>query len=197
MAHIYVKNEKVLNANPADVYTVLSDYKNKRPQILPSNFIDYKVEHGGHGDGTVVSYKLHAARRERPYQMKVKEPVKGQVLTENDTNSSLVTTWTLLPLDDGQRTMVRVATEWEGGSGVGGFFERTFAPLGVHNIYNSLLNRLPDAVQTTGTDVSASPDFLNNQENPAKNFALFMLIFGSVIGLGFGISALRKRNATK
>jgi hypothetical protein len=199
MAHIYVKSEKVVNANPANVYSVLSDYREQRPHMLPPNFVDYKVERGGHGEGTEVSYRLHVARRERPYHMRIKEPVKGKVITENDTNSSLVTTWTLLPLDDSQRTMVRVATEWEGGRGLRGFFERTFAPLGVRRLYGYLLNQLSTIAPATTTQSArtnhSSADFLKNGENPATNLSMFLLIFGSVIGLSFGIDALSKRFA--
>ncbi len=191
MAHIYVKSEKVVNANPADVYTAISDYKEKRPELLTPNFVDYKVEKGGRGDGTVVSYRLHAARRDRPYHVQVKEPVKGQVLTENDTNSSLVTTWSVTPLEDGQRSLVRVATEWEGGQGVGGFFERVFAPLGVRGIYNRVLNQLSTVVPTTGEPTSTV--LSQKKENVGSNLGLFALIFGLVIAVGFGISVLLGR----
>ena len=188
MAHIYVKSEKVVNANPADVYTAISDYKEKRPELLTPNFVDYKVEKGGRGDGTVVSYRLHAARRDRPYHVQVKEPVKGQVLTENDTNSSLVTTWSVTPLEDGQRSLVRVATEWEGGQGVGGFFERVFAPLGVRGIYNRVLDQLSTTVPTTGEPTSTV--LSQKKESVGNNLGLFALIFGLVIAVGFGISVL-------
>ncbi len=191
MAHIYVKSEKVVNANPADVYTAISDYKEKRPDLLTPNFVDYKVEKGGRGDGTVVSYRLHAARRDRPYHVQVKEPVKGQVLTENDTNSSLVTTWSVTPLEDGQRSLVRVATEWEGGQGVNGFFERVFAPLGVRGIYNRVLDQLSTSVPTTGEPTSTV--LSQKKESVGNNLGLFALIFGLVVAVGFGISVLLGR----
>jgi len=132
----------VVDAQPEDVYAALTDYRVRRPQILTQNFLDYMVEQGGEGAGTEISYRLRAARRERPYHILVKEPLKGWVLTESDQHSSLVTTWTLSPEDDGLRTRVRVDSEWEGGTGVGGFFERTFAPLGLRRIYISMLTSL-------------------------------------------------------
>jgi hypothetical protein len=46
-----------------------------------------------------------------------------------------------------------VATEWEGGSGVGGFFERTFAPMGLRSIYTEMLNRLAQTL--TGSTTAA------------------------------------------
>ena len=36
-------------------------------------------------------------------------------------------------------------TEWQGGRGVGGFFERTFAPVGLRRIYGEMLDRLATA----------------------------------------------------
>jgi hypothetical protein len=53
----------------------------------------------------------------------------------------MVTTWTLHPADAGLTT-VRVRTTWDGAGGVGGFFERTFAPKGLRRVYEELLGRL-------------------------------------------------------
>ena len=41
---------------------------------------------------------------------------------------------------------VVVTSEWSGASGIGGFFERTFAPRGLDRIYGELLDNLADAV---------------------------------------------------
>ncbi len=189
MSKIFVKKERVINAAPEDVYAVLSDYRNQRPQMLTPNFLDYAVEKGGQGDGTVISYRLHAANRERSYKMRVDEPVKGEVITESDSDSSLVTTWTLYPLQDGQQTKVRVSSEWEGSTGVGGFFERTFAPLGLRTIYGKMLNSLLSLTGASATTVTTVQD---EEGFPASNAVGSLLIFGIVLGVAFGISLLRK-----
>jgi hypothetical protein len=44
-----------------------------------------------------------------------------------------------------------VDSEWEGGTGVGGFFERTFAPLGLRNIYGEILSNLAGLLQPSST----------------------------------------------
>jgi hypothetical protein len=62
-------------------------------------------------------------------------------LVESDANSSMVTTWTVHPADAGVTT-VRVRTTWDGASGIGGFFERTFAPKGLARTYTGMLERL-------------------------------------------------------
>jgi hypothetical protein len=146
MSEIFVKSERIVNARPEEVYAQLIDYR-QRPKILTQNFLDYAVEQGGQGGGTVASYRLAAGGRERPYRMQVEESEKGHIITERDTNSSLVTTWTLQGINGGQQTRVILATTWSGGSGVGGFFERTFAPVGLRRIYAEMLNKLAQAVE--------------------------------------------------
>ena len=185
MSHIFVESERVVNASPEDVYEVLADYKGKRQQILTPNFLDYNVEKGGRGSGTVVRYRLHAARRERPYRMVVEEAVKGKLLTERDTNSSLVTTWKLSPVEDGKQTVVRVATEWQGGKGVGGFFERTFAPLGLRRIYNNMLSLLAQSVQSSDQGSGA-------RSGVTANLRKYLLISGAVIVGAVIFSYIRK-----
>ena len=141
MAHIHVQAEQTVNASPEEVYAFLKDYT-KRPQILTENYLNYKVEEGGIGAGTVVTYRLHAANRERGYRIQVSDPGTGKTLQESDAGSSLVTTWTMTPEAGSQKTRVQVTSDWEGGKGVGGFFEKTFAPLGLKRIYTEILGKL-------------------------------------------------------
>ena len=72
--------------------------------------------------------------------MKVAEPEPGRVLTESDTGSSLVTTTTVTP--QGGRSLVSMSTTWTGAGGIGGFFERLFAPRAMRAIYTDELERL-------------------------------------------------------
>ncbi len=141
MAHIHVQTEQVVNARLEEVYAFLKDYT-KRPQILTENYLNYKVEEGGNGAGTIVTYRLHAANRERGYRMQVSDPGTGKTLQESDASSSLVTIWTMTPEANGQKTRVQLTSDWEGGKGVGGFFEKTFAPLGLKRIYTEILGKL-------------------------------------------------------
>lgn len=183
MSRIHVEAERVVDARPEKVYETLTDYKEKRPKMLTSNFVDYNVEKGGRGLGTVVNYRLHAAGRERPYRIKVDVPFEGSVITERDSNSSLVTTWTLAPVQEGRQTRVSVESEWEGGRGVGGFFERTFAPLGLRRIYGNMLERLEYQVQPGGV---RSAD-----EQAGIRPGLVVLAAGAVVALAIGIGYIR------
>jgi hypothetical protein len=51
-----------------------------------------------------------------------------------------VTTFTVTP--DGQTSTVRIETTWQGAGGIGGFFERTFAPRVMQKMYADELIRL-------------------------------------------------------
>jgi polyketide cyclase/dehydrase/lipid transport protein len=147
MSRIQVEAERVIAA-PADaIYALLADYRQGHPSILPpENFVDYRVEEGGRGAGTIASFRVRAGGRERGYRIQVSEPTPGGILVERDLNSSLVTTFSLVPVSGGQQTRIRIRTEWQGGRGVGGFFERTFAPMAMRRIYTHELDLLTAAV---------------------------------------------------
>jgi uncharacterized protein YndB with AHSA1/START domain len=42
----------------------------------------------------------------------------------------------------GDKSLVSITTTWDGASGIGGFFERTFAPRAVERLYSEALDRL-------------------------------------------------------
>lgn len=83
---------------------------------------------------------MTAGGRTREYRMRVDEPEPGRVLTETDTGSSLVTTTTVSPQDGA--SLVRISTSWDGAGGVGGFFEKMFAPRAMRALYTDELERL-------------------------------------------------------
>jgi len=113
---------------------------NQHPRFLPPAFSDFKVEEGGVGAGTVTSFAITAGGRKRAYRMRVTEPAPGRTLVESDANSSLVTTFNVEPQDG--RSLVRISTSWDGAAGIGGFFERTFAPRALRRMFLDELDRL-------------------------------------------------------
>ena len=140
MATIHVSADRVIDAPAGAVYGYISDHREHHPHFLPPAFSDFTVESGGVGAGTITRFKVNAGGRTREYRMQVAEPEPGRILTESDTESSLVTTWTVDP--EGDRSRVTISTTWQGAGGIGGFFERTFAPRVMRRIYADELERL-------------------------------------------------------
>ena len=140
MGQVVATAERTVRAPAERVRAALADYSGTRREVLPEQFSDYRVEAGGQGSGTRVHWRFAAtSKRVREQEVDVTEPDGS--LVERDTRSSMVTTWTVTPAGSGSST-VRVRTTWDGAGGVGGFFERTFAPRGLRRVYDDLLGRL-------------------------------------------------------
>lgn len=135
-------------AAPAQrVFDAVADYARVRPQVLPKQFSGFAVREGGVGAGTVASWTLAATqKRVRQVVATVSSP-GGMTLVESDANSSMVSTWTVSGAADGASSTVSLETVWNGAGGVGGFFERTFAPKGLARIYDELLANLAAYVE--------------------------------------------------
>jgi uncharacterized protein YndB with AHSA1/START domain len=147
MSQVVATAERVVRAPVEQVHAALADYAGTRSRILPEQFSDYRVEAGGRGAGTRVHWRFAAtSKRVREQSVVVTEPVEGS-LVETDTASSMVTTWTVHPADEATTT-VRVRTVWNGAGGIGGFFERTFAPRGLRRVYLDMLERLEQELAT-------------------------------------------------
>lgn len=140
MGKVQVSAEGLVHAPAEVVYGYLADMREHHPKFLPPAFSGFEVESGGIGAGTIIRFSLTAGGRTRQLRNEVAEPVPGRVLTESDANSSAVTTFTVTPA--GENCTVRIGSEWNGASGIGGFFERTFAPRVMRGIYADELTRL-------------------------------------------------------
>ena len=140
MSQVVATAERAVRAPAEQVRTALADYEGTRRRVLGEQFSDYRVEAGGQGAGTRVHWRFAATqKRVRDQLLDVTEP--AGTLVESDANSSMVTTWTVVPADAGTST-VRVRTTWNGAGGIGGFFERTFAPKGLRRVHEQILERL-------------------------------------------------------
>lgn len=136
--------ERTIEAPADKVRALVADYAETRPKLLTEHYRDYEVTEGGVGAGTKARWKLQAtSKRVRDVAATVSEPSEG-TLVETDANSSMVTTWTVREVPEG--SLVRIETSWDGAGGIGGFFERTFAPGGLKRIYEGVLGKLAEIV---------------------------------------------------
>ena len=145
MAQVQAVTSRQVAAVPDAVAAAIADYATVRPKLLPAPYSQFAVRTGGQGAGTVAAWHLQATeKRSRDLLVTVTQPDPATVV-ESDSNSSMVITWSVAAAGDG--SLVTVDTRWNGAGGVGGFFERTFAPKGINRIHDQVLANLAAYVE--------------------------------------------------
>lgn len=135
----------LISAPPAAIYTVLADYRNHHPHILPAQYFrNLVIEEGGHGAGTVFRAEVHVFGSKSSNHMIVSEPQPGRELVERDLESGLVTTFTVTPLANGQQSNVEIKTRWPRKAGLAGQFEAWMTGQVMRMIYRKELAQLAD-----------------------------------------------------
>lgn len=145
MGQVKATSTVLIQAEPAKVLDAVADYKTVRPKILSPQYSDYEVLEGGQGKGTVAKWRLQATKS-RVRDVQVNVDVAGHTVIEKDANSSMVINWTVAPAGPG--SSVTVTTTWTGAGGVKGFFEKTFAPLGLKKIQGEVLENLKKELES-------------------------------------------------
>ena len=150
MGQVSASSTVLIYAEPAAALDAIADYRGMRPKILSPHYSEYAVLQGGQGRGTVASWKLQATRS-RVRQVTAEVDMAGHTVIEKDADSSLMTNWTVAPAGPG--CSVTVKTTWSGADGIKGFFERTFAPLGLRRIQDEVLANLKKELESrSGTE---------------------------------------------
>ena len=150
MSLIKTKESATLNARPQDVYATIADYKNGHPRIVPpETFSDMRVEQGGYGEGTVIRFKTKILGAVQEFYQRVTEPEPGRVLVEQDIDSAqhVVTTFTVTPVENGQKSHVEISTTMNASPGIRGVVERLVVTKLNPRVYRKELKRLEEVAQ--------------------------------------------------
>lgn len=145
MGQVSAASTILIDATPETVLNAVADYRDVRPRILSPQYSEYRVVTGGQGRGTVAAWRLRATKS-RSRNVEVSVDVAGHTVIEKDAHSSLLTNWTVAPAGPG--SSVTVKTTWSGAGGIKGFFEKTFAPIGLGKIQSEVLANLKKQVET-------------------------------------------------
>jgi hypothetical protein len=164
MGSIHVAAERVISTSPTTAYGYLADM-HEHERFLPPAFSNFTVERGGVGAGSIVAFNVTAGGRTRAYRMTISEPEPG-TLVETDVDSSLVTTFTVTA--NGNNSMVKIATTWQGASGIAGLFERRFAPKMMQKLYADELDRFAAFVEERANE-GAKLDEAGEESFPASD----------------------------
>jgi hypothetical protein len=138
----------VMDARPESVYSVLADYHKGHREILPKRyFSDVEIERGGTGAGTLIQFTVRTMGRMKTYLTEITEPVPGCVLLETNLDQQgASTTFTVVPVGDGSRTLVTIRTEWEA-DGFRSVVERIVLPHEQRKIHREQLENLANTVR--------------------------------------------------
>ena len=139
MGQVSASSTILINAEPAIVLGAVADYRTVRPKILSPHYSNYQVVQGGEGQGTVASWTLQATKS-RSREVQVSVDVAGHTVIETDAHSTLVTNWTVAPAGVAGSSV----------TGIKGFFEKTFAPLGLRRIQDEVLANLKKELEGLG-----------------------------------------------
>ncbi len=150
MGQIKVKAVAILDARPEDVYATIADYQHGHPNILPQETLyDLRVEQGGYGAGTIMRFKMKALGVEQAFYQRVSEPEAGRVLVEQDIDSvqNVMTTFTVNPVEQGQKSQVEISTTMNASPGFRGLLERVIVPIFNAQVYRKELKLLEAVAQ--------------------------------------------------
>ena len=74
-----VSASAVIPARRERVYSLISNYKDGHPRILPKQFSSLVVEQGGVGAGTVIRFQMSLLGRKQTFRAAITEPEPGHL----------------------------------------------------------------------------------------------------------------------
>ncbi len=125
------------------VYSLLANYRDGHPRIVPRQITDIVVEQGGIGAGTIIRFQLSVLGRKQTIRAAITEPEPGRVLVETGLDGSdAVTTFRVDPAAAAGDCHVTISTELRVRTGFPGWIEKTLSTWLVRPMYKQALANL-------------------------------------------------------
>jgi hypothetical protein len=142
MPQIHASTSAIIPAPPDIVYGLIADYRVGHPSILPGQYFrSLRVEAGGVGAGTRISFEMRAFGRLQRLRAQITEPIPGRQLLERYAETGMVTTFTVDPHGAGQQSRVTIATRYIK-TGLAGWLERWLVPAFLRRVFRAELRAL-------------------------------------------------------
>jgi hypothetical protein len=133
----------VIPARRDRVYSLLANYNDGHPRILPKQFSNLTVEQGGVGAGTVIRFQMSMFGKKQHFRAAITEPEPGRVLVETDLDGNgAITTFTVNPGHAPADSNVIISTELPVRAGFAGTIERKLSTLLLRPLYVKELQNL-------------------------------------------------------
>jgi hypothetical protein len=125
------------------VYSLIANYNDGHPRILPRQFSGLVVEQGGVGTGTIIRFQMSVFGKKQTFRAAITEPEPGRVLVEASLDANgAVTTFTVNPGGAPADSHVTISTALPVRSGFLGKIERTLTTLMLRPMYVKELENL-------------------------------------------------------
>ena len=125
------------------VYSLIANYSDGHPRILPKQFTSLVVEQGGVGAGTIIRFQMRMLGRKQTFRAAISEPDPGRLLVETDLDANgAVTTFAINPGGAPADSHVTISTELPVRAGFLGKIERLLTTLMLRPIYVKELENL-------------------------------------------------------
>lgn len=125
------------------VYSLIANYNDGHPRILPRQFSGLIVEQGGVGTGTIIRFQMSVFGKKQTFRAAITEPEPGRVLVETSLDANgAVTTFTVNPGGAPADSHVTISTALPVRSGFLGKIERTLTTLMLRPMYVKELENL-------------------------------------------------------
>lgn len=111
------------------------------PPIVYGLVQNLRVEEGGIGAGTRISFEMRSFGTLRRFQAQVTEPEPGRRLCETYPDTGMVTTFTVDPEDAGRKSRVTIATRYAK-AGLAGWIERWIASGYLRTVFAAELHEM-------------------------------------------------------
>lgn len=133
----------IIPARRERVYSLIANYLDGHPRILPKQFSNLMVEQGGVGAGTVIRFQMSLLGKKQSFRAAITEPDPVRVIVETylDGKDS-VTTFTVDPGTAPADSRVTISTELPVKAGFAGAIERKVSTLVLRPIYLKELQNL-------------------------------------------------------
>jgi hypothetical protein len=136
---------KIINSPTGIVYSIIADYNDAHPKILPNPpFVSLEVVKGGVGAGTEMIVGMEMFRKVQTFRAVVTEPEPGRTLVET-TDTGYKTTFSVEPENDGKKSLVTFTTELVGNPGILKRLEFWLTSKLLRPVYKKELQNLADA----------------------------------------------------
>ncbi len=139
----FISESAIIPARRDRIYSILANYRDGHPRILPRQFSNLVVEQGGVGAGTVIRFRVNILGQTQNFHGEISEPEPGRVLVERYFEpQGIVTTFTIDPGTAPADSRVTISTVAPVPQGFRGVIEKFLSPLLLRSIYRQELANL-------------------------------------------------------